>query len=165
MAEAPGRVRGLCHVALRVRDVRAAAAFYREHFDMRVVWSPDPENVYLSSGHDNLALHQAPDIAPNGALDHLGFLVDSPDQVPRPSPPAPPRAPRPAPPPGRPRAARPPRPGRHPGADPRAAGVSEPAPGPARPLPPWGVPLLPASSVPAGILALRATVNGDASTA
>src|SRR5262249_31070305 len=81
MAEAPGRVRGLCHVALRVRDVRAAAAFYREHFDMRVVWSPDPENVYLSSGHDNLALHQVPDIAPNGALDHLGFLVDSPDEV------------------------------------------------------------------------------------
>ena len=81
MAEAPGRVRGLCHVALRVRDVRAAAAFYREHFDMRVVWSPDPENVYLSSGHDNLALHQAPDIAPGGALDHLGFLVDSPAEV------------------------------------------------------------------------------------
>src|SRR5262249_31369971 len=50
-------------------------------FDMRVVWSPDPENVYLSSGHDNLALHQAPDIAPNGALDHLGFLVGSPDEV------------------------------------------------------------------------------------
>src|SRR5262249_49583868 len=81
MAEAPGRIRGLCHVALRVRDVRAAGAFYQEHCDMRVVWSPDPENVYLSSGHDNLALHQAPDIASGGALDHLGFVVDSAEEV------------------------------------------------------------------------------------
>lgn len=38
MAEASVRVRGLCHVALRVRDVRAAAAFYRDHFGLRDVW-------------------------------------------------------------------------------------------------------------------------------
>jgi catechol 2,3-dioxygenase-like lactoylglutathione lyase family enzyme len=81
MAEASDRVRGLCHVALRVRDVRAASAFYQEHFGMRVVWSPDPENVYLSSGHDNLALHQAAEVARGGALDHLGFVVGSPDEV------------------------------------------------------------------------------------
>ena len=37
--------------------------------------------------------------------------------------------------------------------------------GPARRLAAWGVHLLTASSVPAGILALRATVNGDAATA
>src|SRR5262249_13675455 len=47
------RARGLCHLALRVRDVRAAAAFYRDNFGLREVWSPDPHNVYLSSGADN----------------------------------------------------------------------------------------------------------------
>jgi phosphatidylcholine synthase len=43
--------------------------------------------------------------------------------------------------------------------------VSAAAPGPARKLAAWGVHLLTVSSVPAGILALRATVNGDASAA
>jgi catechol 2,3-dioxygenase-like lactoylglutathione lyase family enzyme len=75
---------GLRHLALRVRSVEAASAFYREHFGMRVVWQPDAESVYLSSGGDNLALHAAPDLpAPGtrGALDHLGFVVDSADDV------------------------------------------------------------------------------------
>jgi len=75
------RVRGLRHVALRVRDLPAAAAFYRDTFGMRVVWEPDPDNVYLSSGTDNLALHAASDVAEGGALDHLGFLVDTPEDV------------------------------------------------------------------------------------
>jgi hypothetical protein len=39
---------------------------------MRVVWEPDPDNVYLSSGTDNLALHRAPAGTTSGALDHLG---------------------------------------------------------------------------------------------
>jgi catechol 2,3-dioxygenase-like lactoylglutathione lyase family enzyme len=81
MGDAAVRVRGLCHLALRVRDVQASAAFYREHFGLREVWAPDAENVYLSSGIDNLALHQAAEVAPGGALDHLGFLVDSADEV------------------------------------------------------------------------------------
>jgi catechol 2,3-dioxygenase-like lactoylglutathione lyase family enzyme len=68
-------------VALRVRDVPAATRFYADTFGFRVVWSPDPENVYLTSGSDNLALHHDPAAAPGGALDHLGFLVDSPDAV------------------------------------------------------------------------------------
>jgi len=75
------RARGLCHLALRVRDVRAAAAFYRDNFGLREVWSPDPHNVYLSSGADNLALHEAAEVAAGGALDHLGFVVDSPEEV------------------------------------------------------------------------------------
>ena len=75
------RVRGLAHLALKVRDVRAARAFYAESFGMRVVWEPDPQNVYLSSGSDNLALHESADIGPGGALDHLGFLVDAPEAV------------------------------------------------------------------------------------
>jgi len=81
MHEPAVRVRGLSHLALKVRDVRAARAFYAESFGMRVVWEPDPQNVYLSSGRDNLALHEAADVAGGGALDHLGFLVESPEAV------------------------------------------------------------------------------------
>jgi catechol 2,3-dioxygenase-like lactoylglutathione lyase family enzyme len=81
MNEAAVRVRGLRHLALRVRDVRAASEFYRSAFGMRVVWEPDPQNVYLSSGTDNLALHEDPAATPGGALDHLGFLVGSADEV------------------------------------------------------------------------------------
>jgi len=75
------QVRGLRHLALRVRDVHLATRFYTETFGMRIVWAPDGENVYLSSGSDNLALHQDPHAAPGGALDHLGFLVATPDEV------------------------------------------------------------------------------------
>ena len=73
--------RGLRHVALKVRDVRAATAFYRDAFDMRVVWAPDPQNVYLSSGSDNLALHEDTTVPHGGALDHIGFVVATPDDV------------------------------------------------------------------------------------
>jgi catechol 2,3-dioxygenase-like lactoylglutathione lyase family enzyme len=75
------RVRGLRHLALRVRDVPAATRFYAETFGMRVVWAPDPDNVYLSSGTDTLALHADPDPGAGGALDHLGFLVATREDV------------------------------------------------------------------------------------
>ena len=75
------RVRGLHHLALRVRDVRAAARFYADTFGMRIVWEPDARNVYLSSGTDNLALHEDAEAESGGALDHLGFLVDRADEV------------------------------------------------------------------------------------
>jgi len=72
---------GLRHLALRVRDVATATRFYVETFGMRVVWAPDAESVYLSSGSDNLALHADSEASPGGALDHLGFLVASPADV------------------------------------------------------------------------------------
>ncbi|MDR4487364.1 MAG: VOC family protein [Nitrospirales bacterium] len=79
---------GLRHVALRVKDVRVSQRFYEELFGMKVVWNPDPENVYLSTGMDNLALHQYPQedvshLAPSHLhpLDHLGFLMASPQDV------------------------------------------------------------------------------------
>jgi len=75
------RVLGMRHLALKVRDVAAAARFYAESFGMRVVWEPDPENVYLSSGSDNLALHREAHVASGGALDHLGFMVAAPEDV------------------------------------------------------------------------------------
>lgn len=73
---------GLRHLALRVKDPQVSKRFYAECFGMSVVWEPDPDNVYLSSGPDNLALHRAPAEGP-GALDHLGFIVDARDEVDR----------------------------------------------------------------------------------
>ena len=70
--------RGMRHLALRVSDVARAAEFYARVFGMRLVWQPDPDNTYLSSGCDNLALHRGAPGDPNaGALDHLGFVVAS----------------------------------------------------------------------------------------
>ena len=43
---------------------------------MKLVWQPDPDNAYLSSGSDNLALHRGDVGARDGqALDHLGFIA------------------------------------------------------------------------------------------
>lgn len=55
---------------------------------MRAVWEPDQDNVYFSSGSDNLALHQiAADELPayqparHQLLDHVGVILDSPQAV------------------------------------------------------------------------------------
>mgnify|MGYP003333288095 CR=1 FL=1 len=71
---------GLRHVALNVANVDVSVEFYTGVFNMRVVWQPDPENAYLSSGCDNLALHrhaQAP-TQDRQRLDHIGFVVSQP---------------------------------------------------------------------------------------
>ena len=84
------QVRGLRHLALKVRDIEKSKIFYESLFQMRVVWRPDPDNVYMSSGVDNLALHQIPQDAlaeyPDDQgqfLDHFGFIMDSPSSVDR----------------------------------------------------------------------------------
>ena len=69
--------RGLRHLALNVNNLEHARDFYVRVFGMKVVWQPDSDNVYLSSGCDNLALHRAPRAAGDGRadrLDHLGFI-------------------------------------------------------------------------------------------
>lgn len=68
--------RGLRHLALRVADVDRAMEFYERVFGMRVIWRPDPDNVYLSSGCDNLAIHRG-DAGDRSrqSLDHLGFVA------------------------------------------------------------------------------------------
>ena len=76
---------GLRHIALNVADVVVSVEFYTTLFGMQVVWQPDPDNAYLSSGCDNLALHKA---APRRGragqrLDHVGFIVPRSDDVDR----------------------------------------------------------------------------------
>jgi catechol 2,3-dioxygenase-like lactoylglutathione lyase family enzyme len=61
-------------------------AFYVDVLGFQVEWEPDPQNVYLTSGRDNLALHEAgaepgPGQPGPGALDHLGLIVGSAGQV------------------------------------------------------------------------------------
>jgi catechol 2,3-dioxygenase-like lactoylglutathione lyase family enzyme len=81
-------LKGLRHLALRVRDIRKAKDFYLRIFGMKVVWEPDPQNCYLSSGTDNLALHEAPAAPAEGPastlaspLDHFGFIASDPHVV------------------------------------------------------------------------------------
>lgn len=81
-------MRGIRHVALRVKDVSRSRAFYENLFGMRVSWQPDHEHQYLTSGCDILALHQIPgpqlaDFKDSHSqfLDHFGFIVDSPQAV------------------------------------------------------------------------------------
>ena len=49
---------------------------------MAVEWRPDPDNVYLTSGNDNLALHRASEVATGPQkLDHIGFILSRPEDV------------------------------------------------------------------------------------
>lgn len=74
---------GLRHLALNVADPQKSKIFYRDLMGMEVEWEPDPDNVYMTSGQDNLALHRAAPGTVSGALDHFGFVVTEPDDVDR----------------------------------------------------------------------------------
>ena len=76
----PPATTGLRHVALNVQDIDACERFYTDLLGMRVEWRPDANNVYLTSGNDNLALHRATSaVNPDSAqrLDHIGFVVNA----------------------------------------------------------------------------------------
>jgi len=82
MSERPPATTGMHHLALNVLDLEATERFYVDLVGMQVEWRPDPDNVYLCSGSDNLALHRAP-APPDGPqrLDHLGFILRRPEDV------------------------------------------------------------------------------------
>ena len=51
---------------------------------MTVEWNPDPDNAYLTSGTDNLAIHKLVDpskLSPVQSIDHIGFVVRTPEDV------------------------------------------------------------------------------------
>jgi catechol 2,3-dioxygenase-like lactoylglutathione lyase family enzyme len=75
---------GLRHVALNVRDVQKSSQFYCDVLGMQLEWTPDPDNVYLTSGQDNLAIHKLPEGAlphPFQTVNHIGFVVRRPEDV------------------------------------------------------------------------------------
>jgi catechol 2,3-dioxygenase-like lactoylglutathione lyase family enzyme len=85
--------KGLRHLALHAGDLAAMKQFYVDLLGFAVEWEPDADNVYLSSGTDNLALHRAhaPEASgaaasgarSDGPLDHLGLIVGAPGDVDR----------------------------------------------------------------------------------
>jgi catechol 2,3-dioxygenase-like lactoylglutathione lyase family enzyme len=80
----PAPTGGMRHVALFVENLEACEEFYVERLGMNVEWRPDPDNVYITSGNDNLALHRAQkSLAPAAeqTLDHIGFIIKTPEEV------------------------------------------------------------------------------------
>jgi catechol 2,3-dioxygenase-like lactoylglutathione lyase family enzyme len=86
---------GLRHLALNVHDFDAMRHFYVDLLGFVVEWEPDADNLYLSSGIDNLALHRSDKssrstdqqnarlLPSDSALDHLGLIVRTADDVDR----------------------------------------------------------------------------------
>jgi catechol 2,3-dioxygenase-like lactoylglutathione lyase family enzyme len=78
-------LRGIRHVALFTSDLEASERFWIDIMGYLVEWRPDADNLYLTCGADNLALHRRPAAAPpagaaRGAaadLDHIGLAVPS----------------------------------------------------------------------------------------
>ncbi len=78
----PAPTAGLRHVALFVPDLAACEHFYVELLGMQVEWRPDADNVFLTSGNDNLALHRGGrDLGAAQRLDHIGFILRTPEDV------------------------------------------------------------------------------------
>ncbi|MEO8401171.1 MAG: VOC family protein [Gammaproteobacteria bacterium] len=75
---------GLHHVALFVKNFAACEHFYTQLLGMLIDWRPDDNNLYLTTGNDNLALHRAPEDfnpAKHQRLDHIGFFLAEREEV------------------------------------------------------------------------------------
>jgi catechol 2,3-dioxygenase-like lactoylglutathione lyase family enzyme len=82
----PAPTSGLRHIAVFVTELEACEDFYTKLLGMTVEWRPDNDNVYLTSGNDNLALHRATaEFTSSGVqkLDHIGFIINSAGEVDR----------------------------------------------------------------------------------
>jgi len=79
----PAATSGLRHIALFVKDLEACAYFYIELLGMEIEWQPDADNLFLTSGNDNLALHRGSEKfdKANQRLDHVGFIIKTPELV------------------------------------------------------------------------------------
>ncbi len=84
MSRIPG-LKGMRHIALKVRRASQSKVFYQNILGMDVVWEPDAQNVYLSTGCDIIAIHEVSEsflkTAEEKQLDHLGFVVESIERV------------------------------------------------------------------------------------
>ena len=74
---------GLRHLALYVSAFDETKRFYVEKLGFKVEWEPDFDNVYLTSGTDNIALHRVSDSDRKNetTLDHFGLVVRTAEDV------------------------------------------------------------------------------------
>ena len=75
---------GIKHVALKVKNFDNCLKFYTDILGMDIDWQPDDDNVYLSNGKDNLALHKDSSLdlsSKNNRLDHYGIMLKTKDDV------------------------------------------------------------------------------------
>lgn len=80
----PQSTLSLRHIALFVQNFAECVHFYTEVLGMSVEWQPDEDNIYLTFGSDNLALHRMEsgvDWPSRQRLDHMGFMLKSPEEV------------------------------------------------------------------------------------
>ncbi len=80
MSGRPPPIAGMRHVALTVADVAACERFYVDLLGYVIEWRPDDDNVYLTCGVDNVALHRGA-VSGAGGLDHLGIVLNEPEHV------------------------------------------------------------------------------------
>lgn len=77
---------GMRHLALNIILLEECEHFYVDLLGMRVEWRPDKDNLYLTSGNDNLALHRVDQLDGQCEvqhLDHMGFFLAGIDDVDR----------------------------------------------------------------------------------
>ena len=75
---------GIKHVALKVKNFDNCLKFYTDILGMDIDWQPDGDNVYLSNGKDNLALHKDSNLdlgSKNNRLDHYGIMLKTKNDV------------------------------------------------------------------------------------
>jgi catechol-2,3-dioxygenase len=75
---------GMRHLALKVKNFQECFIFYTEVLGMSIDWKPDDNNVYLTNGPDNLALHYDSNVSSNrddSRLDHFGIFVKNKNDI------------------------------------------------------------------------------------
>jgi len=75
---------GFRHIALFVEAYESCEHFYTQILGLEVQWRPDKDNVYLTMGQDNLALHRrnkAGASSTNRRLDHIGLVLAEASEV------------------------------------------------------------------------------------
>ena len=75
---------GIRHLALKVKNFKECFVFYTQVLGMKVDWKPDDQNVYLTNGVDNLAIHydeNISDVKNDSRLYHFGILIKNKDDI------------------------------------------------------------------------------------
>ena len=75
---------GMRNLALKVKNFEKCFNFYTQVLGMKIDWRPDDNNVYLTSGTDNLALHYDSNVsgdANDHRLDHFGIFVKNKNDI------------------------------------------------------------------------------------